>query len=424
MEIIQNITFFDALEDIELRFLLHLPEEELTKVDRLLFWIQEAHWFYDDFYCDNYNDTIMPRLNFKEFTKAIFNHCVLFAGMENNVDQLLTIYRSYKSKIPVCGCIILNPKMTKVLLACNWSGNSWTFPRGKQNENETSLECAIREVYEEIGFDVRPYLISQEAESSKHMLEMNDGSIKLYIVPNVSEENDFQPQTRKEISNVQFFSLKTIPNDSFAVKQFIKPLKAWISKNKDIITKKKGKKELVKSRDISRIKVTIPSNLNFDIRNQDTFLGDGTKKWSVNDMFQANASITGKKYDYDGNPHEFGSQHPRYMNYTTNVNSLNSNKLYNLMDLSALALQSNDFHEKRKATGTNEKVAIPSVSLIPTESQDSSKTKTKTILSILKAKSNIDSIGTNKNHTILPIPFKIDVKLVLESFNIAFDRKL
>ncbi len=32
------------------------------------------------------------------------------------------------------------------------------FPRGKINEGETQLQCASREVWEEIGFDVSKYI--------------------------------------------------------------------------------------------------------------------------------------------------------------------------------------------------------------------------------------------------------------------------
>lgn len=61
----------------------------------------------------------------------------------------------------------------------------------------------------------------------------------------------------------------------------------------------------------------------FDCRNELTFAdefsagaGDAAKRWSVGDMFAANHKITGVDYDvYDGNPHTFGSYHPRYVNY-------------------------------------------------------------------------------------------------------------
>ena len=123
----KQLTLEEALAEVETRFLLQLPDSELIRPDRLLFWIQEASWFYDDFFADN--NPHLPRYTFKSFTKAIFNHCPLFSGMNNNVDEIFKEFGTYRSKIPVHGCIVLNPDMTKVLLVCSWNGNSWTFPR-------------------------------------------------------------------------------------------------------------------------------------------------------------------------------------------------------------------------------------------------------------------------------------------------------
>ncbi len=47
--------------------------------------------------------------------------------------------------------------MTKLVLVCSWSGKSWGFPKGKIDENELPLKCAIRETYEETGFDCTDY---------------------------------------------------------------------------------------------------------------------------------------------------------------------------------------------------------------------------------------------------------------------------
>ena len=42
----------DVLCDLELRFILNLPEEEFQSADRLFFQLERAHWFYEDFYAD------------------------------------------------------------------------------------------------------------------------------------------------------------------------------------------------------------------------------------------------------------------------------------------------------------------------------------------------------------------------------------
>eukprot|EP00957_Ditylum_brightwellii_P097482 7424465-Ditylum_brightwellii.AAC.1 len=43
---------------------------------------------------------------------------------------------------------------TQVVLCQSWGGNSWTFPAGKVNQNERGIEAAVRETYEETGFDI------------------------------------------------------------------------------------------------------------------------------------------------------------------------------------------------------------------------------------------------------------------------------
>ena len=61
----------------------------------------------------------------------------------------------------------------------------------------------------------------------------------------------------------------------------------------------------------------------FDGRNNDTFadgnsIKPGDKGWSAQEMFKKNEALTGRKMDYDGNNNNFGSFHPRYVNYNNN----------------------------------------------------------------------------------------------------------
>ena len=36
----------------------------------------------------------------------------------------------------------------------NYNKTLYSFPKGKVNENEKPIDCAIREVWEEIGYDI------------------------------------------------------------------------------------------------------------------------------------------------------------------------------------------------------------------------------------------------------------------------------
>ena len=55
--------------------------------------------------------------------------------------------------------------------------------------------CAIREVYEEIGFDCSPFIRKNEYIERK----FNEQRQRLYIISGISEDNTFITQTRKEI---------------------------------------------------------------------------------------------------------------------------------------------------------------------------------------------------------------------------------
>jgi len=98
--------------------------------------------------------------------------------------------------VPVYGAIILNTKLDKCLLVKGY-GNSWGFPKGKVNKNENAIDCAAREVYEEVGFDVSKLIAEDDTILYKN--QQNKQTIQLYIAPGVSEETCFAPTTRGEI---------------------------------------------------------------------------------------------------------------------------------------------------------------------------------------------------------------------------------
>ena len=68
--------------------------------------------------------------------------------------EIYEAFTLYKNQIPTCGAILLNPGATKVLLVKGWKGHSWGFPKGKIDKDEEKVDCAVREVLEEIGHDI------------------------------------------------------------------------------------------------------------------------------------------------------------------------------------------------------------------------------------------------------------------------------
>lgn len=189
-----------GLDDLCVRFIINLPHEDLASVERICFQIEEAQWFYEDFVRPL--DTSLPSLNLRDFSLAIFKHCPLFAGFSEEHHLLaFSEFLAYKTRIPVRGAILLDESMDHALLVKGWKkGANWSFPRGKINKDEKDLDCAIREVYEETGFDIAS--AGLDAGDSTKFIEvtMREQQIRLYVFRGISMDTAFQTRTRKEIS--------------------------------------------------------------------------------------------------------------------------------------------------------------------------------------------------------------------------------
>ncbi len=118
-------------------------------------------------------------------------------------------FLKYKVKVPVCGAVLLNSDLTKVLLVRGYLQShpqshslprwkktaTWGFPRGKINQDESETSCGIREVFEECGFDISPYLRANEYVGRRVL----DQRIKLFIIAGIDESVQFHTRTRNEI---------------------------------------------------------------------------------------------------------------------------------------------------------------------------------------------------------------------------------
>lgn len=170
-------------------------------MERICFQVEEAQWFYEDFVRPL--DPSLPSLSLKTFCMAIFRICPLLSSF--SPEHHLAAYSqflAYKTRVPVRGAILLNEKMDQVLLVKGWKkGASWSFPRGKINKDETDLDCAIREVGEETGYDLATSGLVPTEESFKSIeVTMREQHMKLYIFRDVPMNTSFQARTRKEIS--------------------------------------------------------------------------------------------------------------------------------------------------------------------------------------------------------------------------------
>ena len=167
------------------RFILNLPEEELASVERVCFQVEQAyvmpfiptsvyidhlrysHWYYEDFIREQHPSKF-PSYTLKTFSEALFRACPLLAHWAEDHDRTFDSFMKYKTRVPVCGAIMLNDTWDKVggaftpyfvhyvtancwlpqcVLVKGWKSSAgWGFPKGKINEQEPRHRCAIREV--------------------------------------------------------------------------------------------------------------------------------------------------------------------------------------------------------------------------------------------------------------------------------------
>ena len=151
---------------------------------------------------------------------------------------------------------MLNEEMDEVVLVKGWKkGANWSFPRGKINKDEKDLDCAIREVYEETGFDMADAgLIKDEKDVKFIEITMREQHMRLYVFRGVPRNAYFEPRTRKEISKIEWYKLSDLPtlkrskqqdqgfavasaNKFYMVAPFMHPLKKWIAYQKKIDVK-------------------------------------------------------------------------------------------------------------------------------------------------------------------------------------------
>ena len=235
------------------------PEAEKNDLIRLFFQIELAHWFFLDFYCTQDENSGLV-CGIKQFALKIFEHIPFLNHHVPNLQQILEEWRSYKMSVPTYGAILLTPDMRNCLLVQSFfAKNSWSFPKGKVNENEDPVKCAVREVYEETGFDCS-HLIDEnafvEGQTSNYQYT------RLYIVKNVPVDTKFAPRTRNEIKDCSWFTVDELPNTRnddgynkdhrkiransfYMILPFISKLKHWIANErlaKVIGNKKKQKK--------------------------------------------------------------------------------------------------------------------------------------------------------------------------------------
>jgi 8-oxo-dGTP pyrophosphatase MutT (NUDIX family) len=246
---------------------MNLPTDDLTGVERICFQVEEAQWYYEDFIRPM--DPALPSMSLRRFCERIFLHCPLLQGFTGGRHmQAFEQFLDYKQRIPVRGAIMLNDAMDSAVLVKGWKkGANWSFPRGKINKDEDDLICAIREVYEETGYDLDAAgLIPKDRKVKYIEVNMREQQMRLYVFRNVPMDTHFEPRTRKEISKIQWWRLSKLPafrrkaaqeqqdpaenaNKFYMVAPFLVPLRKWVLEQKKLDSKRAASNQYLSAGD-------------------------------------------------------------------------------------------------------------------------------------------------------------------------------
>uniref|UniRef100_A0A1L8DFX5 m7GpppN-mRNA hydrolase n=1 Tax=Nyssomyia neivai TaxID=330878 RepID=A0A1L8DFX5_9DIPT len=246
----------EFLDDLASRFIINVPVEERANLIRICFQVELAHWFYLDFYCGG-EDIRGVSCTLKQFAIQIFQHVPFLRVRLPHLDEILDNWKKYKLSVPTYGAILISDDLTQVLLVQSyWAKSSWGFPKGKVNENEDPVHCAVREVFEETGFDISHLIQANDFFEST----FNDQFTRLYVVRNVPRDTVFTPRTRNEIKCCMWFPIDLLPNSKtetdtkqtvgfnansfFMIMPFMKRLKKWVhSRREEAVARKNGKQQ-------------------------------------------------------------------------------------------------------------------------------------------------------------------------------------
>jgi 8-oxo-dGTP pyrophosphatase MutT (NUDIX family) len=291
----QKILLESAFKDLSSRFFINLPDEELTSFERLFFQVEQAFWFYEDFYSDR--DHRYPKFKLKAFANAFFHQCPILSPHLPRFEELFNRFLCYVGQVPVCGCILLSSSMDKVLMVKAFKSDAWGFPKGKINHQEKEFECAQREVFEEVGFDCRGLLNVKDYLQTT----VRGRWIRMYIIRNVPEGYSFNSRMRKEIREIRWFPIRDLPSTDgsgkiqyipgfkfWEVLPFCVRLKRWIGTvlNPKSIEMKSPPRKLVRRNGKDRAH-TPPA---YDsVKDEETFGSSG--RWYPEAMFRANKRL-------------------------------------------------------------------------------------------------------------------------------------
>lgn len=185
--------------DIAARYIINSPDEILADDIELTKRLRDASWYCSDCLRD------VPGIP-RGFENKAYEICQHIPGLDHltmaDIEAFGRKLAKYNTTIPRRGGILLNENMDKILLTYNRDGDFASFPGGKLNAKESDDACALREIFEECGYDAKLTLHTKHSFQRKTEL-----SRIYYLVWPVPEKLKFAPRVGNEVGKNRWVKL-------------------------------------------------------------------------------------------------------------------------------------------------------------------------------------------------------------------------
>lgn len=203
--------------------------------------LQEAHWFYEDSIVEG------ARGHFPSLRQSVFFAFVLETSQvlrevyssSRDREQVFDDWRRHLKTVPRSGAVLFDESREKCLMVQSHKSGVWSFPSGKLEAGEREVDCATREVWEEINLDISPcidetqYVSAGSADSG--------GTVKLFIIGSLPAGlAGCKPNVKKEVAKIAWIPTRKLPgwaHDDLGdsklkflgnVQRFAPKLKRWL----------------------------------------------------------------------------------------------------------------------------------------------------------------------------------------------------
>jgi 8-oxo-dGTP pyrophosphatase MutT (NUDIX family) len=186
--------------------------------------LEKAHWAFLD---HEENQNKFPMLRMKAMLLVMVQCVAALSPLQTTWNRFLSDLNKVRRATPVYGAILLNAALDKCIFVQSCGTGSWGFPKGKCLPEESPESCSMREVQEETGLILNPFVPCSKTIT----VRLHERHVTFFILSNIDETVPLAPMTKNEICSVEWKSLARMNRLGFQARLVKRQLLAWIGEN-------------------------------------------------------------------------------------------------------------------------------------------------------------------------------------------------